>query len=448
MSQTDNTTPYLSADFGEQGGRFDWMTPDDALSWINQLRDQWGWLANQGHNSTQSTWQLIANGLNKPIGNIQQAQNYQNQGQQENAESNIAAARSSLESFIKSHPWLLSHSAQRRFVEEMRDAGKPLEASLIVANWMEQDLGGAPIRIVVAALLQWELYERGIKDRMKTESATLKRLAGDMQTTLTEYQEAERTQSAQFESLHSQLAEQATAQQNTFDFTQQDRDAEWRQQIEDTQAELTRLKDTYDKHMALAAPVEYWEKKRKKHGIWTLVSFAAIVVCMVIFGFILHTELQSVGKAVEANRVATLAATTKLPASLTGAKQMSAELSTQTVATLNGRDQTVFGMNQSFVESAATWRLGSFILLATLSFWFIRILVRIFLSNLHLENDAAERVTMAKTYLALIRDGALPKGESINTVLAALFRPTGDGIVKDEGLPPTAMEWMTKLGGK
>lgn len=67
---------------------------------------------------------------------------------------------------------------------------------------------------------------------------------------------------------------------------------------------------------------------------------------------------------------------------------------------------------------------------------------------MHLENDAAERVTMAKTYLALIRDGALPKGDSITTILAALFRPTGDGIVKDEGLPPTAMEWLTKLGGK
>jgi hypothetical protein len=78
----------------------------------------------------------------------------------------------------------------------------------------------------------------------------------------------------------------------------------------------------------------------------------------------------------------------------------------------------------------------------------MRAFVRIFISNLHLENDAAERVTMAKTYLALLRDGSLPKDDSIGTILAALFRPTGDGIVKDEGLPPTAIEWLTKLGGK
>jgi hypothetical protein len=101
---------------------------------------------------------------------------------------------------------------------------------------------------------------------------------------------------------------------------------------------------------------------------------------------------------------------------------------------------------QALTDSATTWHLGSFILLATLSFWFIRLLVRIFLSNLHLENDAAERVTMAKTYLALIRDGSLPKGDNISTILAALFRPTGDGIVKDEGVPPSTLEWFTKLG--
>jgi hypothetical protein len=50
--------------------------------------------------------------------------------------------------------------------------------------------GGPPINSIVSALLQRELYERGIKDRMKTENAALKRLTGEIQTTLTEYQKA------------------------------------------------------------------------------------------------------------------------------------------------------------------------------------------------------------------------------------------------------------------
>jgi hypothetical protein len=291
---------------------------------------------------------------------------------------------------------------------------------LIVCHWLKQDLGGPQISFIVGALLQWELYERGIKDRMKTENAALKRLVGEMQSALTQYQEAEHTQSNRFDELHGQITEQSANQQTTFDTSQQIRDKVWKEQLNQTQTELTTLKETYDKHMALAAPVEYWDTKRKKHRLWSGISFGAIVVGMGAAAYFLHTELQSVGEAVTAGKAAAVASAAK--AQTAGSTTI-----------------------QALADSATTWHLGSFILLATLSFWFIRLLVRIFLSNLHLENDAAERVTMAKTYLALIRNDDLPKGDNISTVLAALFRPTGDGIVKDEGVPPTTLEWFTKL---
>lgn len=219
--------------------------------------------------------------------------------------------------------------------------------------------------------------------------------------------------------MHGQISEQSTQQQGAFDKDQQARAEGWKDQLEGAQAELDRLKETYDKHMALAAPVEYWDIKRKKHGRWAGGAFAAIIVGMGSAAYFLHSELQTVGRAMMASKAAASVA-----------KAQSAGTSAV----------------QAFTDSATSWHLGSFILLATLSFWFIRLLVRIFLSNLHLENDAAERVTMAKTYLALIRNDDLPKGDNISTVLAALFRPTGDGIVKDEGVPPSTLEWFTKLG--
>lgn len=420
MSDSEAVQPYLSVDFGEHGGRHEWMTHEEAMSWITQLQSQWSWISNYGHNPTQRAWQTIANTLSNATNILQQAQNYRNQGQTQNADNHVESARSTLEGFIRGYPWLLPNNAQRRFVEEFRDSGKPLEAAMIVCQWMGLDLSGAPIQAVVSGLLQWELYERGIKDRMKTENAALKRLVGDMQSTLTKYQEAERTQTARFDELHGQISEQSTQQQGTFDTDQETRANEWQKQLGDAQAELDRLKDTYDKHMALAAPVEYWDAKRKKHRLWSGVSFGAIVVGMGAAAYFLHTELQSVGQAVTASKAAAVASAAK--AQTAGSTTI-----------------------QALADSATTWHLGSFILLATLSFWFIRLLVRIFLSNLHLENDAAERVTMAKTYLALIRNDDLPKGDNISTVLAALFRPTGDGIVKDEGVPPTTLEWFTKL---
>lgn len=420
MSDSEMPQPYLSIDFGERGGRYEWMTHEETVSWISQLQNQWSWISNYGHTPPQQTWQTIANTLGNVTNTLQQALNYRNQGQIQNADNHVESARSNLEGFIRSNPWLLPNNAQRRFVEELRDAGKPLEAALIVCHWIGLDLSGAPIQSVVSGLLQWELYERGIKDRMKTENAALKRLVGEMQTTLMQYQEAGRTQTARFDELHGQLTEQSNNQQAVFDTSQETRDRVWEGQLSRVQAELTTLKETYDKHMALAAPVEYWDTKRKKHRLWSGVSFGAIVVGMGAAAYFLHTELQSVGQAVTASKAAAAASAAK--AQVAGSTTI-----------------------QALADSATTWHLGSFILLATLSFWFIRLLVRIFLSNLHLENDAAERVTMAKTYLALIRNDDLPKGDNISTVLAALFRPTGDGIVKDEGVPPSTLEWFTKL---
>lgn len=430
MSETSKSIPYLSVDFGEQGGRYEWKTHEEAISWITQLQNQWDWISRHNFPPTRNAWQIIVNNLNAANSSLQQVQNYRNKNQPQLVDQQIASARTTLKEFVRKYPWLLPNTAQRRFVEELRDGGKQLEAALIVSNWMGQDLNGAPIRQVVDALLQWELYERGIKDRMKTENATLKRLAGDMQTTLTQYQEVERAQTNRFDTLHSQISEQTSKQQTTFDDAQTNRAETWKLQLSANQQELNNLKNTYDQHMALAAPVEYWETKRKKHHKLTLFSGAAVIIGMIAVGIYLSSEIQSISQALAAG-TPTVSAT--LPPSQQSAAAASSNQATSLIASTAS-------------SASATWHLGSFLMLALLCFWFIRLLVRIFLSNMHLENDAAERVTMAKTYLALIRSDSLPKGDNINTVLAALFRPTGDGIVKDEGVPPSMLEFLTKLG--
>lgn len=414
MSESENTQPFMTVDFGEHGGIFKWMTHNDATQWISDLQSQWQWVGGVGYNVSH-IWNKLSTPLSSSLSNIQQALTYRNQGQPQAADAQIASATSILEEHIRNFPWLLPKNPQRNFVEELRDSGKPLESALIVCHWMGVDMSSAPIKQVVSALLQWELYDRGIKDRVKTESAALKRLVGEIQSTLTQYAENERNQSVRFDELHSQITEQFKNQQVIFEATQETRDINWKTQLDVSKGELETLKDTYDQHMALAAPVEYWETKRKKHRLLSIVSLMAVIFGMFAGGCFLHAELKTVGDAITA---------AKAPSA--------ADVGVKTIET--------------FADAATTWHLGSIILLATLTFWFIRLLVRIFLSNMHLENDAAERVTMAKTYLAMIRDDALPRGENINTVLAALFRPSGDGIVKDEGIPPSTLEWFTKLG--
>lgn len=451
MSEKVENEPFLSVDFGHGGGRFDWMSDREAEVWVSQLRDQWSWLSSIGQNATNQAWKLIVGAINNSVNSIQQARNSAAQNQAAQVIEALNNARSHLEGFVKKNLWILPGTARYKFIEEVKDSGKTLEAGLVVAAWMPIDLNGAPIRQVVWALLQIEMFERGSDSRIFAEDSALSEISGKLQSSLTELKALERAQKERFETLHDQIFEQSSGQKEIFELDQSGREETWKTALDETQRELDALKETYDKHMALAAPVEYWENKRKKHGRWTLVSFVATFICMLLVGLTLHSELQAIGKAVESSQ-SVISVKQSDPKSVgtqpaqTSGKEASENASDR--SNLQSKDVGVSVEKQGFLESAATWKIGSFVLLATLCFWFIRLLVRIFLSNLHLENDAAERVTMAKTYLALIRDSALNNEGNISTVLAALFRPTGDGIVKDEGLPPTAMEWLTKLGGK
>ena len=81
--------------------------------------------------------------------------------------------------------------------------------------------------------------------------------------------------------------------------------------------------------------------------------------------------------------------------------------------------------------------------------WIGRILIKLFLSNLHLEIDALERVTMVETYLSLLQEKAGFSEGDKKLILAALFRPANTGLLKGDLSSP---HWLglldTFIGGK
>lgn len=421
-------TPYLAANFGEEGGDISWASFDEINTWIATQRTDWQWISQQNTNPTNSAWSVIYSALSNCTNSLNSAEQHSNNEQ--HVVSVKAEAVRALERLFSKHPFLLPNSSYRKYIFELRDGGKPVEAALITANLLGQDMNSAPVAKVVPALVEFELFSRGIKDRVKTESAALKKLVGEMTTLLDEHKQLKASQVAEFASMNTDIQEQSSLQVTSFEDAQVARGEAWQKQLDEADEELKQLNATYDTHMALAAPVSYWEAKQKKHSKLAKWSFGALTVSMLIFGGVLFWELHGVAKMIEETRLAAIAASTSNVKS-------TAITSVQPTSTLS-----------PVLDILGTWKIGAYILLVTLAFWFIRLLVRIFLSHIHLENDAAERVTMAKTYLALIRDGSFEGKDNIGTILAALFRPTGDGIVKDEGLPPTAMEWLTKLSGK
>ncbi len=163
---------------------------------------------------------------------------------------------------------------------------------------------------------------------------------------------------------------------------------------------MANLETVFREKMSLRAPVEYWEERSEHHKERTTVSgrwaFGAMAVLTLFIGLVAAWVLHNLSP--------------------------------------DGKPEV--------------WRVSVLVLVGVLGVWATRLLVRMFLSHIHLATDAAERVVMVKTYLSLLESGKLFTDEDRKLILQALFRPASDGIVKDEGLPHPALDMLTKLGSR
>ena len=77
--------------------------------------------------------------------------------------------------------------------------------------------------------------------------------------------------------------------------------------------------------------------------------------------------------------------------------------------------------------------------------WVARLQYRIPLSERHLALDASEKKAFAETYLGM-KEGKDVSGDSEAIVLASIFRPTQDGIIRDDetGMDLSAVALMAK----
>lgn len=83
-------------------------------------------------------------------------------------------------------------------------------------------------------------------------------------------------------------------------------------------------------------------------------------------------------------------------------------------------------------------------LIFTLFVWVVRIFIKLWLSHIHLHNDAAERVVMIKTYISFLAENNINDIADKSFIINAIFRPSNDGMVKDDGMPNPIIELITK----
>jgi hypothetical protein len=160
-----------------------------------------------------------------------------------------------------------------------------------------------------------------------------------------------------------------------------------------TQEDFEVLDKTYREFMALEAPVQYWSTKAGVHNKRMKIAFGASVFIFVAAAVLLSFVYKQIGE--------TLGSQSITPG-----------------------------------EIAAILSIG--VVSTTAAFWVVRLCIRTWMSERHLRTESEEKETFIKTYLALTKNAAAEENDR-QIVLAAIFKGTADGIVRDEGPPDVSI---------
>lgn len=185
-------------------------------------------------------------------------------------------------------------------------------------------------------------------------------------------------------------------------------------------AEFERLQSLFETQLRLRAPVKLWETRERNHGKNSksaMIKFMCAGGIAVGFGLLVPFVF---GDYV-ANSFSQLICTT--PATTGSIAQ---------------------GCERAFSAKGPVTITG-LLLAMSLVMWMARLQYRIHLSERHLALDASEKKAFAETYLAM-KEGKDVGRDNEAIVLASLFRPTQDGIIRDDesGMDLSVVAMMAK----
>lgn len=230
--------------------------------------------------------------------------------------------------------------------------------------------------------------------RQQAAEASFEELRNKAELLVTEKDKVCNALHQRFEELTATIHLEAVRQAAHFD----DWGAEFEKLKQKHQQDMEQLRKTFNEEMGLRAPALYWKDKQATHKKWSknwgIVSFSSIALAAGGLGWLIHDLLKNT------------------PAN----------------------------------TAPETWRLAVLALVAVFTVWGVRLIVRLFLSHQHLYTDAQERITMVQTYLSLMEGEHLASRNDRQLILQALFRPASDGLVKDEGVPFSLAEVITRQG--
>lgn len=291
-----------------------------------------------------------------------------------------------------------------------QEAGTPQAAGALkffLANDSEQVIQQMS-KLQIAGVIELQQRLSGLSSKSIT---TARNAARNMMASLSDDVAKHRQELAEQEQIHAtrleELVEQGERQKTDIE--------EWRSATEASIAEIRsewdrRFHETYDQFtekLRIEAPVKLWNDRAATHQeaarVWQRVSILAAIVGMGLAALFAW-----------------------------GALSLAAWLFADAFVVAKGAPLPS-GLRPTW-QYEVIFASGATLLYLTVFFWVMRIVVRMYMTEHHLAIDATSRASMAETYLALIKEAAATDQDRA-IVLASLFRPIVDGIVKDDGLP-------------
>lgn len=420
----------LELDFKDRGGKQRYKTVEDFKNWLADEYQYWDWLSSnpasklfrgtnlnntffQYHQECSNHLSVAKNEWTSPSQQLHrlQALSDKEQREQHGTEiegyekqcSNILDAlknnlKTSMErQGINANTHLFRHEPEAQFVNSLTE--NDMTTAVFALEFFVKSRSNSEEVLRPKGHILASLYNDGITLKAEPSEDAFKEAIATWNRELSDYRERYEALKTDYEAL------KRNNRQVTKNWTDKTVDMGdlFKTQLIENKNDLTNLKETYESHMVLKAPVKYWSTKRKGHSI----------MIKRLRGWLVKS---TIGGAIAIGSGA------------------------------------YFLLPEFHPSNEIPWRqLGLFLLLSTFVLWGVRLCVKLLLSNIHLEADAREREVMIQTFMAMMRHKESREGvtkEDLAVVLAPIFSPSTSGVIKDDGGPTSLTDFITRMSGK
>lgn len=386
--------PLLRLEFGGGANGIAFYRLAEFERWLNAERDFWSWLWKQPAMDPNNPIPIIIDATFKEIADA--LQNARNRIDTSDFGNALRSIETKVKELYSTNRLIHPNDARARFVSDLAK-NNPVVASYALGTLLQLNFNNATqaaARGSFAALA----YEQGLRDTAQAERAAITQLVTDLHNEANSFR-------SEVDSFRANAANALKETSNRLAAIS----TEATNSVNTAKANFDALERAMRKEWPIRAAVNYWRNKAIAHLIIGLLLALTLIATGVGAYIVIQKEISSVYK--QANSSDLLSPfLAKKPESATAPYAEIAEVAVS----------------------------------LTLAIWVLRIILKLMLSNFQQASDAYERVTMIKTFIALIREDAIKDDPEKEIILNALFRPGQTGLLSDDSGPATPMEIVMK----